>query len=241
MTEDVQGRRFVQSPSRGLDIRVKDGGYLPKSGLFLVDAMLKLSLTGLRALDLGTGETGIIANCLKAQGAARITACDIDGEVIAHASSASRLSAGIDWVKSDLFSDLPDCCYDFIVSNPPQMPMPQAGRAHDYGGSDGREIILQIMRGSALRLNPGGQLVMLCFDFLGTDRRTNDRHSLIEFGRGLGLIGRILASKDQSIRRGGETEKNIRWIRSIYPLYDFATDCCGEKQYQLHALHFQKE
>ncbi len=241
LAEFENGDSFLVSPKKDLAIKIKAGGYIPKSGLLLANSLSTFSLAGLTALDIGTGETGFLANCLRSEGAVRVVGCDIDKDAIDHAKTASNISKEIEWDVSDVYGGIPDLySFDFIVSNPPQMPMRTDGHHHDYGGSDGRKIVLEILRGSASRLVDHGHIVLLCFDFLGTDRRTNSEPSLSEIGQDLGFHVRILNQEKRSIRNGGETEKNMDWIHAVYPLYEFERNENGDSTYQLHILDFQK-
>ena len=231
---------FLVSSKKNLAIKIKTDGYIPKSGLFLANTLSGFSFAGLTALDIGTGETGLLANCMRSEGAVRVVGCDIDKDAIEHAKMASNISGEIEWSVSNVYDRVPNYGFDFIVSNPPQMPMKVNGHHHDYGGSDGREIILKILKGSADRLNNHAHIVLLCFDFLGTDRRTNSESSLSEIGQNLGFNVHVINQVKRNIRKGGETEKNMDWIRAIYPLYEFERNENGGLTYQLHILDFQK-
>jgi hypothetical protein len=104
--------------------------------------------------------------------------------------------------------------------------MSYAGHAHDYGGRDGRKYITQIIDASSNLLCQKGKLVMLCFDFLGVEQDYGKR-SLANIALDHGLQTRILARHERIVRKGGQTESNIGWIRKIYPKYSFQKNSDG--------------
>lgn len=164
---------------------------IPKSGILLANALSKLNI-GETALDIGTGETGFLAYYLLSKGANKIVACDIDQEAINHAQTASLNNSHIIWKVSDVYSNLPNLKFDLIVSNPPQMPMSNPGQPHDYGGIDGRDIILNIIKKSRQYLNLDGKIVFLCFDFLGVTERFNSSPSIAEIANKSGFRCKVI-------------------------------------------------
>ena len=231
---------MIFSEKLGIAIKIKGGGYVPKSGLLFVEELQKLTVSG-RILDIGTGETGILANCLLAMGASGVVATDIDPEAIQWAQNASNISSAIMWEHCNLYPETArENRFDMIVSNPPQMPSLNINSLHDYGGLDGREIILKILYGAGNYLSMSGRIIILCFDFLGIDRRTNDHPSIQEIGNILGYKFKILRREVREVRKGGETEKNIGWIEKIYPRYKFIKNNCDNSIHNLLVIELQK-
>ncbi len=238
--------QFVGSPflltskELGLRINIRNGGYVPKSGFLIAQELKKLDI-GSRALDIGTGESGFLANCLIALGATHITATDIDQSSLSWARTASNKARGISWVCCDLVpKDLVRKSFDTIVSNPPQMPMPTRGHPHDYGGSeDGRAYIKGIIRHSQRLLARHGQLILLCFDFLGIDQDLG-RVPLAELIQSLGLRMEVISRHSQTIRPGGKTEENIPWIKRMYPGYSFLQDANGNRLHKTLILRISR-
>src|SRR3954464_5133132 len=79
-------------------------------------------------------------------------------------------------VRSDLFSALDGARYDVIVSNPPYVPaetedLPTSGpeRAWD-AGLDGRVAPDRLLAEAPPRLRPGGALIVVQSDIIGTER-----------------------------------------------------------------------
>ncbi len=206
--------------------RIREGGYIPKSGLLMAEQLIRMKVRG-KALDIGTGETGILANCLSALGASCVIATDIDPLATNWARQASNRSADILWINCDLFPHgLADGSFGIIVSNPPQMPMSYPGHPHDYGGSDGRDYISRIISKGRPLLREDGKLLMLCFDFLGVEHDFG-HESIIKFARSHGMDTRIVARHQRVIRKGGKTEENVKWIETVYPGYSFEKDASG--------------
>jgi len=204
----------------GITIGIRDGGYVPKSGLFLAQILDCFSARE-TVLDIGTGETGFLAYHLLTRGHKRIIACDINEQSIKLARVASQRSSDIVWKISDVYSNVSNFGFDLIVSNPPQMPMATPGDIHDYGGLDGRDVISRIMNGSSKFLSVHGRLLILCFDFLGVEKRYNTSSSLLEIAGKLGFQSAIIGRRERQVRLGGKTEENLGWINQVYPSYRF--------------------
>lgn len=153
-----------------LEIRQPDG-FVPKMGLVLAHYVQKY-MQGKKVLDVGTGETGILAIHAAIHGASKVVGVDIDEKAVAWAEHNGVLNGfdGITWRVSDVFSGIEEEKFDVIVSNPPQTPMP-LGLPHDWGGVDGRRIVERIIMESPRYLIPGGQLFLILFDFLGIERK----------------------------------------------------------------------
>ena len=230
---------MIFSEKLGIAIKIKGGGYVPKSGLLFVEELQKLTVSG-RILDIGTGETGILANCLLAMGASGVVATDIDPEAIQWAQNASNISSAIMWEHCNLYPETArENRFDMIVSNPPQMPMPYQGHSHDYGGPDGRNIVVQIVQESEKLLTRNGKLILLCFDFLGIER-AGKQATINEIAKGSMFQTKILAKYKRAIRRGGKTEENIGWIKKIHPWYSFQKDTQGNYFHEVCILEMSR-
>jgi methylase of polypeptide subunit release factors len=221
-------------------LKIRQGGYIPKSGVFLARCLNQYDIRG-DALDIGTGETGFLAYYLKARGAERVTACDIDEDALEWAKQAGFRKTEINWILSDVFESVErEKKFDLIVSNPPQMPMLTPGNPHDYGGRSGRDIIVEIINGCKGRLKEDGKLVLLCFDFLGVLERFGTLPSLAELIEKEGLSHSVIDQCEREVRKGGKTEDNIEWIKKVYPEYQFRENQQGNLIYKVLVLEVRR-
>jgi release factor glutamine methyltransferase len=125
--------------------------------------------------DVGTG-SGILAVCAaKHLPRARVTAIDRSPAAleIAAANAADHGVAGrIEFVRSDLFADVPaEQRFDFVLSNPPYVSTAEAAtlprEIKDFepiealvAGPRGTEVIERLVPQAAQRLMPGGYLLV---------------------------------------------------------------------------------
>lgn len=206
-------------------LRIKKDGYIPKSGIFLCNELTKhFNLAGKNILDIGTGESGIIAIHASFFGAQTITAVDVDPVAVQWAKKNGGLNGirNIRWQESDIFGSVSGS-FDIIVSNPPQLPM-KIGLLHDAGGVDGRKHLEKIIKHASQYLNHDGRLILLIFDFLGVDKSYGKKASLFDYYRKNNLNPVILGETTRVIRKGGQTEEALNHIRSIYPRFKFLRD-----------------
>lgn len=245
MTEKNQADNlYAVSDKFNLCIKIKHGGYIPKSGLLLANYLKQFDLESKTILDMGCGETGILAHYALARGA-NVTGVDIDPSAIVHARNSSNRSNEIVWIISDLFSNLNGCKFDIVISNPPQMPMPFEERKklrdwHDSPGNTGRETIVRILETVPLYLNRRGEILILVFDFLGVKESFSPSPGLEEIGYRSGFSCEVVRSYSKPIRRDGQTEKNISWIKKIYPRYIFKKEE-GNYYYNILIVKFRRQ
>lgn len=212
-------------------LRIKKDGYIPKSGLIFKD-IIEQKVNNKEVLDLGTGQLGFLAIHSLMSGARKVEAVDIDEECVEwlnYLISENNLS-NITVKKSDFFKEIEqDKKYDIILSNPPQMPAIE-GLKHDEGGVDGRKYILEILKNSKKHLNENGELFILVFDYLGTDKRTNENESIFEIATKLGYKNiEIIKRTKKTVKEGSITSKNLEHIKNTYPIYKFNTE--GDSPY----------
>jgi len=125
-------------------------------------------------IDVGTGSGCIAVALARELEDAEITACDISESALAVArrnAAKHELAGRIEFIKSDLFSALPETRFaDFILSNPPYVAaheLPTLQREvrdwephialTDHG--DGLSLYRRLLNESASRLKPGGYLI----------------------------------------------------------------------------------
>lgn len=238
--EDGFGNQIFHFREPEIILKIRESGYTPKSGVFVAECLNRYDIQG-NVLDIGTGETGFLAYYLKARGADRVTACDIDKDALDWAEQAEIHKLLVSWIVSDVFDSIGNGeRFDLIVSNPPQMPMPVPGDPHDYGGCNGRDIIVKIIKGCRERLKENGKLILLCFDFLGVLERLDSIPSLAEIIETEGLKYSIIGESEREVRKGGKTEENVEWIRKVYPKYQFQQNQQGNLQYKMIVLEVTK-
>ena len=112
-----------------------------------------------RILDLGTGCGCLAVALAEAFPDAHVDASDLSAEALAVAdTNRTRLNMAqrITLIQSDLFQNLPDACYDLIVTNPPYVTRETLrGLSREYGhepqmaldgGDDGLALVAEILR-----------------------------------------------------------------------------------------------
>ncbi|MBU4026509.1 methyltransferase, partial [Patescibacteria group bacterium] len=235
---------YIISERYNIFIKVKHGGYIPSSGFLLIDSLGKFEFNGKSVIDIGCGETGILAHYLFAREASSVVGIDIDPSAIAHAKHSSNVSDYITWIVYDAGNILTNNKFDVIISNPPQMPMSfelrkQLKDWHDSCGDTGIELITQIIKRASTGLRSGGEIFILVFDFLGVRESYNNTLSIEEIGCRYGFSCEIIKSYPKTVRKGGQTEKSISWIKHVYPKYRFGRDTEGNLCYNALTVRFQ--
>jgi release factor glutamine methyltransferase len=164
-----------------LDFRVTPDVLIPRPETeLLVITLLDLAKTHpangkLTIADVGAG-SGIIAVCAaKHLPECSVTAIDISAAALEVAKSNAekhKVADRIEFVQSDLFSEIKaENKFDIILSNPPYISAAEMQSlpvtVKDYephsallAGPQGTEVIEGLIRQSAVRLNPGGYLLM---------------------------------------------------------------------------------
>jgi release factor glutamine methyltransferase len=151
--------------------------YLPRDdSKFLIDVMDKTGLAqGNRVADLCTG-TGVVAIAAFGQGAAEVTAFDINPQAVQWARMQAAV-AGVDlsvhlgsWARALEFGP-----YDLVVCNPPYVPHDPSEVAPlpaDIGpatawnaGRDGRLVLDPLCAAANSLLAPGGSLLLVQSEF----------------------------------------------------------------------------
>ena len=224
----VSGQELTYKDRRGsIKTIIRPGGHVPKTGLYLCDNIGKF-LDNKTVLDLGTGETAIIALFAALKGAKNVIGSDIKNQVVTLARENvihNKMINNVEIRLSDLFTHIHES-FDVIISNPPQMPMLHKA-IHDSGGVNGREIIERIIHDSPSHLNPGGKLIMLLFDFLGVEDNFNNEPSIFEVMNTHGLQPSLVAKQKRFPSESGQTYKSFAHIKQLFPKYKFQMDKSG--------------
>ena len=155
----------------GLTFHVEPGVLIPRADTeILVEKALELMQPGARVLDIGTGSGALAISLAKLGKDVRVTAVDISDAALTIArANAERLSADVEFVKSDCFSALKGEKFDMIISNPPYISdeemkelMPEVllePHLALFGGEDGLDFYRRISREAPEYLNEGGCLL----------------------------------------------------------------------------------
>ena len=157
----------------------------------LVEEVLRLHTDRsvcLRILDVGAG-SGILAVTLALEyPRSSVLALDVSAEalVIAHRNAYLLQARNVRFAASDLLSAAKgEAPFDLIVSNPPYVPLTEAGELHAqvhdhephlalFGGEDGLSIIRRLLPEAKQQLKAGGHLLM------ETAGRTGELDALLE-------------------------------------------------------------
>ena len=123
--------RVLTTRVGGFTLRVLPTVFHPKyfgSSLILGRYVESQSLQGKTFLDMGTG-SGIIGLCA-ARAGARVTGVDINPSAVECAlQNSANAGFEIEYLRSDLFSGLPNRRFDVIAWNPPFFPKPSENLA----------------------------------------------------------------------------------------------------------------
>ena len=192
VSRDFVGRRVRQEPVAhilghrefwSLDFKITPDVLIPRPETeTLIETLLKLQAklnaeasTGQvrRLLDIGTGSGIIAVVAAREITDCRVTATDLspDALVVARENADTHdVSDQINFIQGDLFAEVPETLYDFIVSNPPyietkRLPdlMPDVRNFEPTaaldGGVDGLDFYRRIISKASDYLKEGGGLV----------------------------------------------------------------------------------
>ena len=156
----------------GRPFRVSPAVLIPRPETeHLVEEALKHLHQGSVVIDVGTG-SGAIAVTLALASKAKVFACDLSVEALQVAqANAAKLSAKVEFLRSDLLGGIRANSMDMVVSNPPYIPLVEKDtlatevRDHEphmalFGGEDGLEVYRRLIAEAADILKPGGHLLM---------------------------------------------------------------------------------
>jgi len=114
------------------------------------------------------------------------------------------------------------------------------GNVHDSGGLDGRKYIIEILQKSIKHLNDGGSLFLLIFDFLGTNKKTNDDESLFTLGKKIGYSKiNVVDKRKKIVKENSVSYKSLDYIKKVYPKYIF-NKLNDDTYYNIQIIEFKK-
>lgn len=167
------GYIFGKTNFYGLDFVVSKDVLIPRIDTeILVEAVIKEIKSRNRetsVLDIGTG-SGAIAITINKETGAKVTAVDVSENALEIAKKNNELNnCSVQFVKSDLFDNIPDLKVDIIVSNPPYIESAEIDKlmpeVKDFepilaldGGESGLEFYEKITKQAKSHLNSGGKI-----------------------------------------------------------------------------------
>lgn len=156
----------------GYKIKVDERVLIPRPETeILVENALKTISSESSVLDLCTG-SGAIAIAVKKQSNAKVLAVDISSQALALAKENATINdADIEFIESDMFSNLSGRKFDVIISNPPYIKSADMislqREVKDFepsvaldGGEDGLKFYRIIAQNAREYLNENGSLIM---------------------------------------------------------------------------------
>jgi release factor glutamine methyltransferase len=162
--------------SSGRELRgvVLPGVFAPRSDSWLLAATARREplAPGARVLELCAGPA--FAGVAAARGRGTLTTVDVSRRAVWNARLNARLNGvPIRALRGDLFEAVRGERFDLILANPPYVPGPSppdrgTARAWD-AGEDGRVVLDRICAEAADHLAPGGTVLLVHSDVVGTD------------------------------------------------------------------------
>jgi len=176
------------------DVRVPhptSQGHWDYSTLVLFDELKRRVRPGVRALELGTGEAGILSIALARRTPGSYLALDIAEDAILSARRvAAANDARVEFLQSDLLASVPrDRSFDLTFFNPPYVPralsarwkvLGEPSRVWD-GGEDGLEVIRKFWTAASERGSKLGTVL------LGFNRSSVSAPEVASLGRTAGF------------------------------------------------------
>lgn len=162
-------------PFMGLDFIVNEHVLVPRPETeLLVEAVLEIcpKEVPVRILDMGTGSGAILLSLLSYLPQATGTGVDISSDAlkIAAENGEALHIDRVQWVNSDLFTNVEAHEYDWLVSNPPYLTAPDMQNLEEevkydpetalYGGTDGLDIYRRLAGEGGTYHKVGGHCIV---------------------------------------------------------------------------------
>lgn len=125
---------------------------------FILKIKIKQDIKNIKCLDLGTGSGIQSKNLIKLKIPKKnITAIDINSEAL---KQAKKLD--VKTIKSNLFENLKNKSYNFLLFNPPYLPENKYDKKPDTtGGKNGDEVIIKFINQLPKHLTKQGTALLL--------------------------------------------------------------------------------
>lgn len=144
-------------------------GHWDLTTLVLRRALDGIAAPGMRVLEMGCGEVGVLSIHAQRRHAAAVLATDVSADAIAAVrASFARNGAAVEARVSDLFEAIAkDEVFDLIVFNPPYVPtsfgtsraLDEPSRVWD-GGTDGAGVIRRFLAEAPAHLGEGTRILL---------------------------------------------------------------------------------
>jgi len=242
---DEKGRiKQLKNSKFGYFITIRQLGYVPKTGILLSQFLEKIPFyRNSKILDVGTGESALLAIHSSFLGAEKVLAIDIDKNAIKWARKnvkRNKLSSKIKIIKKSVADCKLNFYPDIIISNPSQMPVKQRKSLHDDGGKDGKYYIIKLIKLANKILKSGGRLIFTVFDFLGVEKSYNTKESLLNILKKYSFNPKIAKTFNKEINKSSYTFKNLNHIKEIYPGYIFSKNKNNLYEHKIFIICAQK-
>ena len=158
----------------GYTIKVDERVLIPRPETeILCEQAISCVFDGAKVLDLCTG-SGAIAITINKETSAKVVAVDISSEAISLAQeNANENQAQVEFIQSDMFSNLEGRKFDLIISNPPYIRTSDIENLQDEvknfepilaldGGKDGLDFYRIIADNASKYLNENGVVLLEC-------------------------------------------------------------------------------
>ena len=170
---------FQRAYFRDLELMVTPAVLIPRPETeLLVDWSIKYLPQGASALDLGTGSGAIALSLATERRDLRVTACDVSMQAlqVAQANARKCAAGNVEFIESDLFSNLSDRKFDLIAANLPYVTEEEyttlSAEVHDYepklaltSGDDGLDLIRRAIAEAPQYLNMRGAVILEMSDW----------------------------------------------------------------------------
>jgi len=124
-------------------------------------------------LDMGTGSGFVAVEIAALEKVERVLAADIDPRAIDEArkrADDAGVSAKLEFVRSDLFENIVERRFDWILFNPPYLPAEEGADEPSWsGGEGGGEVVIRFLQDAPEHLAPGGRILLLVSSKTGID------------------------------------------------------------------------